>query len=376
MATPPHLRPGAVLLAAQAGRTVASPSIDWDGVGVLAERYRLGGLVWSVYNRLGPPPSELARFEGAHACQALVADTLMGELAAVRESLSGNGIPVWVIKGGALIEAGAYEGGERALDDVDVVIPEALAGRAIRALTDAGFRSWHPSPEETVGWADSATFAVRDPSLPFDVSIDLHWRLQYDALRYGPGNGGSTTEWMANSGHPPPEAHLVLCLEHVLKHLRYRLHAVGFGDAIRLARRVADWSSFDRWLAGSRLRRPALTLLIAILDEAGEVLDIPGSLHDQADPSLLESLRPSHLFDRRRPRMTPMGGLAHRWRLGGPSAVVADVRSAAFPPKAWLAARYGFSGGETRARMWAQHAGRLLGWGTGLGKSPLSPNQD
>ena len=352
------------------GRRQPAVDLDWNAALEASLRYRLGGVAWA----LGPwphtvPAAVTEAWEEAHHRQALVATLLLEQLDRVRDALAASGVACVPVKGMGLIEAGVYGLGERAVDDLDVWVAEEDGPRAVEALRWGGWEPWSRDPAGTLSWSDAATFAPRGAAGAMGLSVDLHWRLHYGALRFGGGAARS------GSGPPPslePERHLVLTLEHFFKHLRYRTHVAALADAVRLARLVSDWDGVVRGMAGSRWE-PALAALLAGLLRS-QHLPVP-EVVEPAVPLRLRRLDPARLILRGEGPAPRARGVLERWWWSGLGHLLQDVGEALFPPASWLRARYGRAGARRLALLPA-HLSRVLRWAVGSGPSPLAPNQE
>ena len=169
-----------------------------------------------------------------------------------------------------------------------------------------------------------------------------------------------------------PEPHLVCVLEHFLKHLRFKVHLTAVGDMARLADRVEDWDRVVALANRSRLRRGLFSLLAALRRDVRAPIP-QGVVGGTLGEPLVDRLAPKNLMGRVRPAEGRMAGLVDRWRmLDGPGAVLKDIAEAAFPPSAWLDARYGRRGPAG----WLQYVRDVYRWSGYAGRSPASPNQE
>lgn len=359
----------------------------WEAVLELVDLHGLGALAASRAGDAMPEPVRRA-LEPGHRRASLHTLLLLETAARAREALRSAGIPSLLYKGGALVAGGAYrEPGARPMDDVDLVVPPDRAREAVGALVDAGFRPWTEWSASRIDWADSAAFD--DPASPggMPLTVDLHWRTEYGALRFGDPSGGSVL-WEGaetEAGVPAPEPHLVVVAEHVLKHLRFRSHLHGLADLGLLAARVRDWERVAAILEGRRLAHAVGVLL------EGAALELEHPIPRRVPRAVIREgwaarkgrglIRPSRLLGRRRPVDGRAAGLLFRWLLAGSSAdVLRDVAEAAFPDRGWLRARYGGEGAagpgplET-ARLWLRYLADVGGWLVYRRRSPASPHQ-
>jgi len=258
-----------------------------------------------------------------------------------------------------------------------VLVAEDDAAHAWQALRDAGFepwRRWHP--ERTPRWLDAAAF--RDPALPPGMprDVDLHWRVGYDTLRFGGEGGPGPLLTNARDGAPAPEDHWPVVAEHLLKHLRYRVHLAAYADLGRIAGRITDWEEVAARISGSTLAVPLRALLVVCRELGHPVPERPAPAAAGRPPRrILRMLRPATLLGRRSAAGGRLAGLLYRWRLlGSAGAVARDLLRTAFPERSWLRARYGRQG-RAWPRLWARYLLESFGWLAGRRNAPTSPDR-
>jgi len=335
-----------------------------EGLGVSRDRDVGGGLL---------PPGLVAELEPVYRAQGLATTLILESARRARAALTARGVDSVLFKGAALVADGTYpDPGARRMDDADLLVHPADAVRAVGTLLDAGFSpvtTWDPAK---VGWSDAV--ALHDTRAPAGTiaALDVHWRTDYDRLRFG-GTGESAL-WGACdpvTGLPRAEQHLVLVAEHLLKHLRFKLHVAAFGDLARLASSVGDWDEVGCLIQRSRLAHGLRALMAVLARDLGA--SIPRPFSNGVPGRLCKDLAPAGLIGRQTPAEGRLAGIAHRWRLlGSPTVVAADVAEAAFPPNPWLQARYG----RTGPTAWLTYAADIAKWTAYQGRSPASPNQD
>lgn len=352
------------------GERRITAGLDWSDALTASLRYRLGGLAWRVAAAdPGVPGLALDGWEAAHRTQAVAGGLLLDELEALRVALSRWGIRFGVVKGVQLLQSGVYSLGTRAVDDVDLVVSRNTARAAVEALVDGGWVPWSRTAPDETAWAPAAAFEARGPARLAGLSVDLHWDTDYGRLRSGERTGAAGPTFDAG-GWPRPEDHLVLVLEHVLKHLRFRTHLVGLADAVRLARIVTDWSGLADALRRSPWSGAASALLEGLADETPDELIPPGVL-PRARPPLRRRLDPFSLVAGADAPPGRLGGLRLRWSHLGLRRSVRDLVDVLAPPGDWLGSRYRR---EPNARRRIRHVGRVVRWGLGTMPSPLAPN--
>jgi hypothetical protein len=330
----------------------------------------------------GRLPADLrGRWEAAYRSRQLAATVVLESADRARSVLAAAGIPSLLFKGAALVADGTYpDPGARRMDDADLLVRPADAERAVALLGPVGFRGasgpWEPG---RAAWADSFTLVDHGTPPGTTAVLDLHWRTDYDRLRFGGGGAGREEAegrgrlWEdadLDGGLPAPAPHLVVVAEHLLKHLRFKVHMPAWGDLARMSRTEVDWDRVDRLLRESRLERGLRALLGVLARELAA--PVPDGLLRGAGPAAAV-LSPRRLAGRIRPTEHRLSGLLYRWRiLGSPGAVLADLAEALLPAGSWLRARYGTGGLGARFR----YLSDLLRWAAYRGRSPASPNQE
>lgn len=346
-----------------------------EGLAVARDREGGGGCL---------PQALRARWEPAYRARGLATALTLEAAARGRAALARAGHDALLFKGAALVEARLYpDPGARRMDDADLLVRASEAVAAVETLLEAGFRpvgGWVP---ERMGWVDSVTLRAMDTPAGTEAVLDLHWSTAYDRIRFG-GAEGSDPLWQGadlEAGLPAPGPHLVAVAEHLLKHLRFKVHLAAWADVARLAGAVGaetgageaggGWEEVEARLRASRLEVGLRALLSVAARRLGA--PVPGTLTAGARVDLVERLDPAALAGTLRPAGSRLAGLALRARLlGSVRAVGADLREALLPPAAWLRARYGTEGAVGWVRYWAD----LARWAAYRGRSPASPNQE
>lgn len=354
----------------------AFPAAHWGTARELVRMHGLEGLAYARHRaqRGALLPSELAaELEPVYRGQGLLTTLLLESAGRARLALGDAGIGALMFKGGALVSDGTYpDPAARRMDDVDLLVSPGAVPRAVEILQAAGFApvtGWSP---DRMGWVDAVTFHDQEAPPGTTLALDLHWRTDYDRLRFGGETESALWEGAdPDAGVPAPEPHLVAVAEHLLKHLRFKTHMAAYGDLARLAGRVGDWAQVEALTRRSRLEHGIRALWAVIARDLGA--PVPRPLADGVPGPLCRDLAPQALAGRVRPVEGRLAGIAHRWRLlGTPRRVVADLTDAAFPPRAWLEARYGGGG----MGGWARYVADVARWTTYRGRSPASPNQE
>lgn len=270
-----------------------SPQGDADAFAVYAARHHVAHYVLA---RAGPalPPAWIGPLEAEVARRGEREARVPAVMAEAVGALAAAGVPCLVLKG--LPFAERYYGGAsfRRTLDVDLLVREADADRAARALVALGCRA---PPRRLVRGRDG--LAVRRHRLRTehalslargDVPVDLHWRLRTaPAYRIREDDVWAGARRMRVGGVdcdvPSDEYALVLLLlsiAHDLGRCRCRLKHLLDARQLVLAADL-DW---PRFLA-KRADENVLAIAVNVL---GIVLDVLGC-RDEA-PRLAEALRP------------------------------------------------------------------------------------
>jgi hypothetical protein len=389
------LRSGAVPDPAHASPEVwaeAAPVLIWN---------RLGGMGWEVLSHTragaeshGPeplsdgggesrPPEPAADVLQASFLRESVQTTLLLELAhRVRGVLSREGLDSVLFKGAALVEAGVYaDPGQCPMEDADVLVRVDQAEAAVEALMAAGLEPWVDWDPHRVGWLPS--LSLHDPASAdgMDLSLDLHWQVPYGRFRADPLTEPEPL-WMGadlEAGLPAAEAHAVVLAQHVVKHLRVVTHLRGLADFVRVLDRCDDPDRFARHVRLRRMEHGMPVLLAFLRDEVGVALpdwvgSVLGPIHPLRGPAS-EILTLTRLAAPEPLARGRVDGLRIQWAVERtPLEAIGEAAHTAWPSAAWLEHRYPDAGNAALRRM--RYATDLARWTAGLGRSPLSPNQE
>jgi hypothetical protein len=131
---------------------------------------RLFSQLWANREAAGIGAEDLTLLKGVYR-QALAnnAVAIAGAFDAIQPLLD-NGIPVVFFKGAAMIAIAGGRLGLRRINDVDVLIPEADAERAIAILTAAGHEAKPDQPPAVLGLYQAWACLARN-----GAELDLHW---------------------------------------------------------------------------------------------------------------------------------------------------------------------------------------------------------
>ncbi|HKQ96616.1 MAG TPA: nucleotidyltransferase family protein, partial [Candidatus Polarisedimenticolia bacterium] len=141
----------------------------------LLRRYECGGFIQARRIRTGAAPlPEPWRSAVAAAHQKTLVDSLaaIGVGREVLTLLAAAGIPVVALKGAAYLATLYTDPGERALTDVDLLIPPRDTQRAAALLAGAGFEVLETIDSPDV--AEHRRFEMARPG-PAPCRVELHW---------------------------------------------------------------------------------------------------------------------------------------------------------------------------------------------------------
>lgn len=132
---------------------------------------RLFSQLWANRSAAEIGDEDLPLLKGVYR-QALASNAVtLSEAFKTTQPLTEAGIPVVFIKGSAMIAAAGGRLGLRRIVDVDVIVPEAEAERAVAALKDAGYREKSPT-----GLAPAfGLYHAWTCLAPNKSELDLHW---------------------------------------------------------------------------------------------------------------------------------------------------------------------------------------------------------
>lgn len=373
-----------VLSVVASRRPVAVPDgVEWDRFVRHLEAHGIRGLAVAAHRTCAfLPPNVAADLEEAYLRTALHTTLTVEAGIRAREALAAAGIPAVLFKGAALMEAGLYaDPGSRAMGDADLLVSPDRMGSAVTALRDAGFRPWRPWDPASLGWLDSASFTDERAPEGIEVTLDLHWRLGYGDLRYGPSDRRQDRRDDSRlvAGRPVPTDHLILLLEHLLKHLHVTTHLRGLGDVVRLSNRIDDWKPVVRALGERGTGRGLARILAGARSTLGAT--VPDTILEEARSGWWSTAGRAAVDPRRLIRTGPredgrVGGLLRRWAvLGSPALVLREALYTTLPDRRWLRARYRAPSG-TRTSLLLRYWRDVFRWLGGAGPSPVSPNQD
>lgn len=351
--------------------------VDWPA---LLDTGRRHGLLPLLHDRLatldrGRAPADVgAQLRGSYCTSLLRNRRLAAELARVAAALHRAGVDVIVLKGGALAPTVYDHPAQRPMTDLDLLVPPGQAGAAATVLEAEGY---HPSG------------SVPAHMLPFQQRFGggVEWlrREEGTTTRLDVQHDLVGVDWCRGLFRVAPEAlwaaarplhwdgaeALQLSAEDTLVHLclhpavhhGYASSLLGYADLDRLVERqepASFWPGFVERAGRLRVRTAAYRGLLG----ARHLLGTP------VPDEVLRALAPGALQARALARLAPLdAGVAlegagrdlHGLRQVLLYAALADrppdaVGMAAailFPPREWLAARYGLPAGTPawRARL-------------------------
>lgn len=233
--------------------------LDWGPAVKLAERHGLAGLAGPALATEGAVPVEARRALAALATRerllARARAEVLGHVLAAADAL---GCPVLLLKGSALVHAGVWRPEQRAMRDLDLLVPRAAAPALRARLLADGLVPGEPERDPDHHHLAS----VRGQALGLTVSVELHqwvhgqWRVEAEALL----PDASEVALAGRAAFIPSRAHL---LHHVHFHgLRLHLWREPF-RVIWAADLVAMLDAWEGSLDWERLTRERPDLLRA-----------------------------------------------------------------------------------------------------------------
>ena len=232
--------------------------------------YRLLPQLYRNLLDAGVDDAQMSTLKGIYRHSWYCNQRLFHEAADVIRALTEAGIETIVLKGAALAVLYYRDPGARPMEDLDVLVPAAEAGRAMEVLREAGWRrEAEEVPSETImRIVHSTGFAHTRGS-----SIDLHWGRSYEPLPDGEiwrdavpvTIGGVETRALA-----PTDALMQICL-HGLGYPPAPLRWVS--DAVMVTRSAGAQIDWDRLAAdGARWRVSAkLETALRLLHDSFDV---------------------------------------------------------------------------------------------------------
>ena len=162
--------------AALLGPVFAAPAWRrWKARGLTLETVddasaRMFSQLWTNRAAAGIDDDDLALLKGVYRQTLAHNAVALGAGLQMTQSLVDGGIPVVFIKGAAMIAMASGQLGLRRINDVDVLIPEADAARAMALFRAAGCQVKWDDDETAIGTKHATTF--RDSG---GAEIDVHW---------------------------------------------------------------------------------------------------------------------------------------------------------------------------------------------------------
>ncbi len=119
----------------------------------------------------------LGLFKGIHRYTWARSQRLIGAALPLIARLQEAGISTMLLKGAAFIAQGRFDAGERAIADIDVLVPTERLADAVAVLQDSGFRPM----DGRAGWYVTQYAPRYSPSYGFadpeQRQVDLHWHV-------------------------------------------------------------------------------------------------------------------------------------------------------------------------------------------------------
>jgi hypothetical protein len=289
--------PEEALLIRTAGGRCAVPTdggeLDWERLLAMARWHRLGPLLWDHLRQAGPelavPHEVLAAFRDDARKATARSVNLQHELDRLLALLESSGVPALLLKGAALVEAGAYpDRGLRVMVDLDVLVPADELVRVHSLVAETlGYtvRGMRVSPDDAARWHHHYQLVRGNGS----IIIELHRRMFPDRPdediqgvwdRAVPG--GRTPAHLLPS---PEDLALHVAVHFGTDRVKQRDSALGqLADLVRIAERwTIDWDAVVERAAAARLSDRLFLALYSAQVLFGEVVP----------DELVASLRPA-----------------------------------------------------------------------------------
>jgi O-antigen/teichoic acid export membrane protein len=264
----PTERHGLLLHAAFGDPTVAIPAFKkWredgmtiDAVRTLATEPGEERLLPQVYRHLGDDGE--AALAGSYRQTWARNRMRVRALVTLLERLREHGIPVLVLKGGALSVIAYADWGARPMTDFDLLVPESKVDAALGVLDGLGFLPTAPIPDGFVEQHHGVELEREGGG-----RIDLHWQLAHECCGVG-----SQPFWDSSMPLPLPDFEATtLCptdhLFHVLIHgaRSSPVQPIGWAaDALALIGRFGDELDWERLAFLTRTYSVAVPVLSAL----------------------------------------------------------------------------------------------------------------
>lgn len=199
------------------------PDLVAEAVLSVARGHRLSAVVGSRLHAVGLTSFDWQRALVHDWRQALGDETLFGDaLARLDDAMSLEGIRFVVLKGADLSRRGIYQPGQRAHNDLDLLIEPCNVAVFHRLLLELGYCGDHPALDLANQHWFATTYRHRTQQR---LQIDLHWSLG------APGRGDWEVARIVDASEPIGEwrAARRLCRADLWAHLA--LHAVAYHGA-------------------------------------------------------------------------------------------------------------------------------------------------
>jgi hypothetical protein len=182
----------------------------------LALRERCASLIWTRCGDMirARAPDDLVRvWRMSVICQCMRGERLLLRVGRTIGALMASGIPAVVLKGAPFSERLYGDPFVRPTDDVDLVVPRAVWGRAVDILTEDGWVREQGTP----GWAE----IYRLPKEGEEYRLDLQASILVDHLDHLPNLPGKVEPWVREElrlqTYVGPEVAVLLAV-HLIKH--------------------------------------------------------------------------------------------------------------------------------------------------------------
>jgi hypothetical protein len=164
--------------ALEAARSLAAQhDFDWDALCQVAQAGGSAPLLWHTTRHLDLLPSAVAVDLLRSYYQSAAANlAILRELERVLQALGAEGIPAVLLKGAALASTVYGDPALRPMADLDLLVRQADAPRALQALSTLGYHRarGEPHPGDALNYENET---VLRQQTPLGTLIEVHWSL-------------------------------------------------------------------------------------------------------------------------------------------------------------------------------------------------------
>lgn len=272
--------------------------VNWGRLLEMADRERATAIVWRRV-KADVPPSMPPEVRSSFERMAMIADFSAGYLGerigATLAHLNARGIPVLLLKGGALAVTVYGSFADRPMGDVDLVVPEREGDAAFAALQEVGWR-WDAGAYPLERYERHHHYPPLVDERGLDTRLELHRELMVEGNPFGLGAAelfreGETVRIGAGTASVPTRELLLLhtCIHYAWSHMLLFGAWRAFRDMIALTDAGIDWARFEG-LAG-RYRAESVSYWTFRL--AGQLVgaEVPAEVMERLGRSVTTTLR-------------------------------------------------------------------------------------